>query len=216
MRSLVILSVVAMSLAVGSPRADATLVTFGFECITNNNVLGAAIGESQFFVDVVSGDPCHVSFVFRNTGPEASTMSELYFESGPVSGISDIVNMTGVEFSVGGTPHNLPGGNTLADPFAAAFVASADNPAPKLGVNPYEQVEVIFALNDGMTYEGLLSDIFTGDMRIGIHALSMGNTGSSESFVNKTDPNPPSVPEPATLAVLAAGFFGIRRSRRTV
>lgn len=215
--AVVVFAVVSIS---ATTQANALpILTFGFDCITNNNATSAAIGEAQFFLDVVSIDTTHVGFVLRNTGPQAGTIANVYFDSEPLKAITSIVDPCGVHFDIGGSPSHLPGGNTLADPFVttSGLLARAKNPAPKWGVNGNEQVELICSLKAGESWTSVIDDMESGDLRVGIHAISIstGRCGStSESFVNANTPNPPSVPEPATLALVAGGILGARRIHR--
>jgi hypothetical protein len=217
MKRVSILALVAMAVVALAPQANAMpIFTFGFDCITNNNATSAAIGQAQFFVDVTGVDATHVSFTFRNTGPQVSSISEIYFDSGPLVSIASILNTTGVNFSLGANPANLPGGNNLADPFVATsgLMLSAANPAPKQGVNPGEQIGVVCSIVSGKTLADIITDIGTGNLRMGVHAVSIGTNANSEAFVN--EPNPPTIPEPATLAIMGLGLVTvIRRTSRS-
>jgi hypothetical protein len=42
-----------LGLCLSVPVAQASVLTFGFQCITNTNAANCLIGESQLFVDVV-------------------------------------------------------------------------------------------------------------------------------------------------------------------
>ena len=69
--------------------------TFSFQNITNNNATNAATGESQLFVNVTDAGPNLVSFYFGNIGPLASSITDIYFDSGPLLSISQINNGPG-------------------------------------------------------------------------------------------------------------------------
>ncbi len=189
-------------------------ITLGFSCITNNNAANAAIGQAQLLVVVTELSPNSVEFLFKNAGPEPSSIAQIYFENSVLDAITQIVNQTGVNFELGASPGNLPGANNASPAFQVTpgFAASAAKPAPINGVNPYEQVGIICSLKSGAAWQDVVDDIATGDLRIGMHTTSIGATSGSEGFINNPGGN--DVPEPATLALLAAGFMGVRRTRR--
>lgn len=181
--------------------------TFGFKNITGNNALDAAIGEAQLFVDVNNGGPT-VTFTFRNDGPNASVISEIYFDDGSLLGISSITdNPPTVDFVTDANPPDLPGGNLINPPFVvtAGFLAEAV-PAPSMtGVGPGESVDITFDLMGGATLQDVINQLNDGSLRIGIHVIAF-DSGGSESFVT---------PEPTSLALLAlSGAFLIHRRRR--
>jgi hypothetical protein len=233
MKRLALLATVAV-LSVLAAQANAAFVTLGFECITNNNPVNAATGEAQFFVDVISGKNDRVEFLFRNSGPIQSVISEVYFDdNATLKKIVDIVNEPGVKFAKGAHPGNLPGGHGIDPRFdvTPGLLAEAVNPAPHRGVNPGEEVGLLFSLRHGRTFEDVLDAIESGDLRVGIHAVAFGGSqkdllccccgsgdrdcnGGSESFVNWSGPQPPDVPEPATLALLSLGLVVARWQRR--
>ena len=64
-------------------------VPFGFYNITNNNAADAAAGEAQLTVDVHNGAGM-VKFDFFNTGSIQMVIAEIYFDNGPLLGISNI------------------------------------------------------------------------------------------------------------------------------
>jgi len=115
-------------------------------------------------------------------------------------GIASIDNSCpGVSFSQSPTPHNLPGGNTLIPPFVATegFSADSDPPVEHNGINPNEWLGITFDLKSGKTYDDVINNLNSCDLRIGIHVQGYAS-GGSESFVN--------VPEPATVTLLSAGL----------
>lgn len=186
----------------------AIAATYGFTNITNNNAGDAAIGEAQLFVDVIDSSP-NVTFRFRNDGPSASVISEVYFDDGTLLGISSITdNPPDVDFMTDANPPDLPGGNFASPPFqvTAGFLAEAI-PAPSMtGVGPNESVDISFALMGGGAWQDVIDDLGDGSLRIGIHVIAF-DSGGSESFVT---------PEPASGMLLIAGAAGllIRRRRR--
>jgi len=213
MRRLTILLAALLSLAF-TTHLDATPLTLGFNCITNNDDYNADVGEGQLLVDILDGGS-EVTFVFRNTGPEPATIAEIYFGGSPLfSGITDITGDPGVVFVTGAHPSNLPGGNTIAPAFEIipGLAVEAQNPAPANGVNPYEQVELLLSLSTGKTWQNVVEGITSGSFRIGLHVISMSTSGGSEAFVNDRITYE-HTPEPATLAMLALGFIAVRRGR---
>lgn len=194
--------------------SPAQAVTFGFSSITNNKVADAATGESQLFVDVTDAGNNQVLFKFTNVGPNASSITGIYFDDGSLLGIASIAdNGAGVNFSTGATPGDLPGGNSISPQFetTAGFLADSDEPVQPNGVNPGEFVSILFDLQAGKTFADTLTALQTPDfspngldLRIGVHVQGFEG-GGSESFVN----NPQPVPEPASmLGIMAFGALG--------
>jgi hypothetical protein len=187
--------------------AGATTVTFPFHNITNNNAADADIGEAQLFMDVsdVGGD---VLFTFRNTGPQASNISEIYFDDGSLLGISMILDSPPlVDFEQDATPPNLPGANNVDPPFQVTqgFLAEAQIPAPARGVGPGESVGIQFSLVNGKVFQDVINELLDKTVRVGIHVTSFDG-GGSEAFIN--------VPEPASAVLLALGGLLLLATRR--
>ncbi len=205
---------------------QASVLTFGFQCITNNSNANCLIGEAQLFVDVVgfgssttvgtqtiTPQTNEVVFRFYNIGPANSSITDVYFDDGSLLALFSIFNMTGVSFSQGATPSNLPGANNVSPAFQVTqgFSADSDAPVQQKGVNPSEALGILFTLQSNKTWNDVIGDLSSGALRIGIHVQGF-QSGGSESFVN--DPNP--IPEPATLGLVGAGLLLLGwRKRKT-
>lgn len=201
--TLFVIASILISVAPAQAYIDPQTVTFD-NCSTNNSG-DVTIGKMQMSVSVYRGDGEQVKFVFNNSGPEESSITDVYFEDGALLGIATIVNGTGVSFSQYASPGDLPAGNDCYPPFSATvgFTADSDSPTQPNGVNPGEWVTVIFNLKDDKTYDDVINDLRYGGLRIGIHVQGFAS-GGSESFV--------SVPPTAVILV----GFGATANRQAV
>jgi uncharacterized protein (TIGR03382 family) len=199
-------SVLAVAALTGA--AHATVITYNFSDITHNDPGAAAAGEAQLYVDIDPAPGSQVSFTFHNLGPLPMSITDIYFQGGPMLGLATILDGAGVDFVPGAQPANLPGGNNITPPFVAtqAFSAQSAPPVQPNGVNPGEQLELRYTLQSGKTVTDIVNDLNSGALRIGLHVQGFAN-GVSESFVN-------SVPTPGALALLGlSGLFMFRRRR---
>jgi len=198
-RTLLLLTLAAMAMLAPRP---ARAVAFGFGCITNNLAGDCAIGEAQLTVNVVDLGGGLVRFHFKNLGPAASVISEIYFDDGSLLAIAAVVDGPGVDFEQDANPPNLPGGQNASPPFEVTegFLAQSV-PSPVMnGAGPLEWVAIDFTLQGAQTYADVLDDLDTGALRIGIHVIAFAS-GGSESFVNV-------VPEPAVSLLGLSGLIG--------
>jgi hypothetical protein len=191
--------------------SPAGAVPLGFGCITNSNAGNCAIGAAQVSVDVTDPGAGQIAFTFANTGSEASSIADVYWDDrgGTLLGIASITSLLGVSFASPATPGNLPGANDADPDFETSpgFSADSDPPVQQNGVNPGELLTVIFDLESGASFADALADLTDGDLRIGIHVQGF-EAGGSESFVNLP------VPEPGSLALVAGGVLILARARR--
>jgi hypothetical protein len=210
----------AVFLATASVLPVARAATFGFDAITSNDVADIPVGESQLFVDVTDPGGGQVLFTFRNTGPDASSITDVYFDDrtpSNLTGIASIINGTGVSFSQGASPSNLSGANNVSPAFVTTtdFLADSDSGPPGVqanGVNPGETLGLLFNLVSGMTVDDVVAALIDGlDLRIGIHVQSFAS-GQSESFIN--DPSPVPLPAALPLFLTMLGGIGLLRWKR--
>jgi hypothetical protein len=191
----------------------AAALTLGFDCITNNLAGDCGIGAAQLTVEVTDSGPGEVTFTFRNAGPLASSITDVYFDhsdTGALLEISTIVDSSGVDFGQGATPNDLPGGNDASPPFSTTNGFSADSESPAVqanGVNPGENVIIVFLLKAGKSFDDVLATLEDGSLRVGIHVQGF-TSGGSEGFVN--------TPEPYGLGLVAVGLLvlAVRIRRR--
>ena len=203
---------VAMALAAfAAPASAGPIYTFG--CITDNAPGDCTSAESQLSMEVIDDGGGLVSFLFKNAVGAAMSITDIYFDDDSLLGAFLITDSgAGVAFSPNANPGNLPAGSSAAPPFVTSVGLSADSDPPVApnGVNAADEfVNFQFSLLGGSTYASVLTDLETGDLRVGLHVQAFAS-GSSESLIN--NPNP--VPEPGTLLLLGAGLTGLASRRR--
>jgi hypothetical protein len=184
---------------------------FGFAPVTANTVANTGAGMAQLTMSVDPAPAGRVSFTFMNAGPLLCSITDVYFDdSDLVASLFSITNMTGVSFSQGAAPPNLPGGNMLSPAFSTSTGLSADSnpPAQPNGVNPGEQLSLTMTLNPGKTFGDVIAALNVGGsaLRVGIHVQGFAD-GGSESFINQ-------VPAPGAAALLGLGALAVGRRRR--
>lgn len=222
MRKIIPILTLALAVAASADRSAEAGSTYSFTGVTSNNATNIAIGESQLSLTVSDAGGGLVNFVFSNSGPEASSITDIYFDDSvdPAlfnTAIDNIDNSdSGVSFTELATPGNLPGGNMIGFSATRGLTADSDAPVSFNGVNPGESVGVTLALVSGNNFNNVTSALSTGSLRVGIHVQAFQN-GGSESFVNGGE-SPPAVPEPTSLAIFGIGLAGfatrIRKRRR--
>jgi hypothetical protein len=126
--------------------------------------------------------------------------------------VDDNGGMAGVDFSQGASPGNLPSANSADPDFqaTAGFLADSDPPVQPNGVNPGEELGIVFDLQSGGTFADVLSELATGELRIGIHVQGFAG-GGSESLISNSNPIP--APGAFVLASMGLGMLGLWRRR---
>ncbi len=216
-------------IGLSSSLAHAETVTYSFTRFSTN---GSVNPESQFTLEVRDFDKDNntlagqVSFLFRNTGLIASSITGTHFEDGAILGIAAVHGGPGVDFSEPGSgPPSLPGGNGLSPAFVTTkgFTARADPPREVNGVNPGEWLEVIIDLKTDLAFSDVITAISNGfkrtaelpysgnALRVGLHVQAIGDEEQSDGFIL-------SIPLPAPLGLALAGLGGVviisRRARQ--
>ncbi len=215
-----LIAIAALVIATLTASAAEAGWTYDFYGITRNSTANTSTGEQQLSVRVRGLRRNRVELQFRNTGLEASSITDVYLDdrNSVFSSIRRIKNSDGVSFSQGAAPGNLPGGNNLLDPFQSTMGLNADSdpPVQHNGVNPGEKLSIVFNLASGKRFWDVISGIQNSVLRIGLHVQGFAN-GGSESFVNvnpKNPDGPPIVPEPTGLALAGIALGGVLINRR--
>jgi hypothetical protein len=184
---------------------DAGAVPFAMQCITNNDAGDCGIAEAQITLDVTDAGGGNVNVTVLNASGEPAVVAAVYFDGGVLDSIVNIGNTSGVDFSEGGSPPNLPGGNTIG--FDADLLATANPPPPQNGVGAGEQLTVTLGIAAGSDFDDVLAALSSGDLRVGLHVIAF-ESGGSESVVN--------VPAPGALGLVGIGLAALatRRVRR--
>ncbi|MDP2325618.1 MAG: VPLPA-CTERM sorting domain-containing protein [Gammaproteobacteria bacterium] len=100
--------------------------------------------------------------------------------------------------------------NNASPPFVATagFLAES-NPSPSHnGVRQGEYLDVIFALQGGGTYGDVLSELMSGELRLGMHVIAF-QSGGSVSLINA-----PVIPVPAAVWLFGSGLIALGGLRR--
>jgi hypothetical protein len=224
-KTMLVLIMLAFSLFCGTAKA---LPTYGFTHITESGdgpaqLADGAIGEAQMFVELIglpdTGTGIQVQFLFTNTGPQASSITDVYFDGdGTLLNIASIDNTSiGVSFSQLASPPSLPGGNNVSPSFLTTpgFSADSDSPTQPNGVNPGEYLGITFDLKTGGDFDDILGEIDSGELRIGIHVQGYAS-GGSESFINNGRTCEVPAPGALLLGCIGSGVVTFLRRRRTL
>ena len=186
--------------------------TYSFVNITGNSATNAQIGEDQLAVEVSDIGGSQVLFNFTNSGPLASSITQIYFEDslGLMGNVDSLIESSGVDFVIDSSPGNLPGGNTIS--FVENYEVKPAPPVAPNGINLGESLGVVFNLAGSFTYDDLIASLDEGTSRIGIHVQSFPD-GNSEAFVNNGRDNPV-VPVPGAISLALVGISVARLLRK--
>lgn len=184
---------------------------FGFTRITGNSNYDVG---NQLSVDVQWLGSSLVSFRFDNVGPLASSITAIYFDDANdnlLNSLSSIDNSSaGVNFTAGGSPPNLPGGNNAGPSFSSDFRVSSTSPRSPNGVGIGEFVTLAYSMQNGVTFNDVLAGLNGGELRIGMHVQSMPD-GDSDSYINVGTAVPS--PDAGMLGILGISALSALRRR---
>lgn len=194
---------------------------------TFSQLIGASKTEptDQFKLEVAESGKDAVSFTFYNHVGEKSSITDIY-----VAGTDGLLlvpgkitaQSSGVDFSIGADPSDLPVGKIYG--FEATAGADSNAPVMKNGVDSSkEYVTWTFALASGVSVDKVIGAIDAGDLRFGLRAP--GFSGGSASFINSCGIESCSgsfstaaIPLPASLWLMFSAMGGLavlsRRTRR--
>lgn len=197
---------------------------FGFTRIEPSNAQEDI--AAQLSVDVTPVGSDQVLFTFGHDSgiggtPTGATIAQIYFDD-DVPILASLVQIRDyqydpvlypeVDFKVGANPPVLPGGQNVNPTFVVDLRYGADSPAPQWGVDPGESVGLVFNIVSGSSFDDVIESILLGDLRIGLHVISIDPDGKSDAFVNNTVPVP--VPGAVVLGSLGLGFAEWLRRRK--
>lgn len=196
--------------------AAASADIYGFDGVSSNQPGNVVIGENQLRMEVTeySATPQDdVQFRFYHEGYTSMSIARIYFDDNSgLLGSGTLLPGSGVNFTSGADPGELPGGG-----FVSEFKFQATPPPPKAGINPgasvgqpSEELSIVFDLTSGTSFSGILSALSSRSIRAGLHVISIDgpDAESSESFVNT--PNPVPAPGAVLLAAIGLGMAGRR------
>lgn len=186
--------------------APAHAVVFSFADLDGAGTGGSV--ASQITVDVTDIGGGQVLFTFANSGPLSSAVEQINFDdAGDLLGSFVSFAYSGdVEFAV--DLANLPQGNEVGFVSSDGFQATPP-PAGPMGnsVQPGEALGITFNLNGA--FAAVIAALTSGDIRIGLHVISLPD-GSSDTLLTDI----PDVPVPAALPLLLTGLGGLAVASR--
>ena len=198
--------------------------------VTNGGIALTRTGDAVNFT--VGANQAY--FLFRNTGPAAWSITDIYFDDatgsaaslGSISALIDndsylsfngqrLYGHSGVDFTRGASPANLPQGDTLNPPFetTAGLSADSDSPVVANGIEPDEWLGVVVDLIEGRDLADARTALEAGLLRIGIQAQAVGPVTQRDSFVSRPTGVPDASATAALLGVAMLGWDGLRRKR---
>jgi len=206
----------ACMLFVPVPAQANGVYVFGFQCVDPTSTVCQGVAP-QLQMQVSDGPSSNqVSFGFINNGPLSSIITQVYWDDAatPLLDFSApvLTPPAGKDWAVGGTPANLPGGNTLVPPFMSDFMVSANSPTPSNGIGPTESMEVVMARASGKTYIEVINALNAGSVLVGLHVQGVAPTGGSVALFN--GPGVPQVPEPGTALLLGSAMAALAFIKR--
>ena len=182
----------------------------GFTCISGHSILNCATGAAQLFYNVtdVGGTQTRIDVV--NTGPLASTITQIYFDDTNSRLLGNFVSFApsaGYVLSRAGIRRVFPRGHeTPQSRIPTDLSASAGREGCSVA-DGMGRSEPGTALQLQSRPLDIVTDLADGDLRLGLHVQNFAN-GGSESFVDMPSSGGTAapVPEPATLVLFGTGL----------
>ena len=215
-------SVLILGMSVSSASAAITK-TYFFEALPTTWTADGAVGEMYLQLEATYDDNNGTAeFLFKNlsqatvkTSPDYFVLDAVYFFDGLViNGATGMINNApeGVAFDTPATPGHLPGISWATNYY---FTADANNPQPKNGVGPGEELSIRFLMaTEPLT--DLITALDDGLLWVGAHAQAFAD-GGSVSFIHDAPNVGSAVPEPTALlvwSILGGGAAGVASLRR--
>lgn len=187
--------------------ASAQSITVNFTRVSNNGNTNVA-SQLRMVVSSLAGGT-QTQFRFTNTAVVASSIDKIVWAFGLVPYTAGAITDSGssVNFAVSGNT-NLP---SAPSGFTDSYAIRRDGGAAK-GVNAANEfVNIVFTAN----YNDIVAGLANGNVRVGLHVISIGAQAGSDTYVNVRV-----VPLPAAawagLGTMAgiAGVAALRRRTR--
>lgn len=213
LRSLMAAAILAGISSLGFNSA-AHAVTVDFAAIPAD---GALAGADQINLDITDlGTAAQFNWTMSAGVNPDMNIAEIYIDDRTPIFLApiNITTQIGTDFTPGdANPGNLPGGNTLPDPFTVTTDLLADAQGRStngLTIGDNLIFNISYAL--GANFTDLLDALNNGSLRVGVHARSLLG-GESEGYVSQP-PSPIPVPAAGLLLLGSLGGLAVIRRRK--